>query len=135
MRKPGDLHPPSNSPLHPGPKASPRLSQHMSRSLDQPCPSHKHQIHMHPFAFQASAQQRPLLSTQGSVEMPKVPRKQFPDISQGVCVIPPCPRTDNQKGLLPAPLEAQGLQEQRALLLPDTPRGAGRLIYYCCALG
>lgn len=77
---------------------------------------------MRPFAFWASAQRRPQLSTRGSVEMLKVPGKQLPGISQGVRVIPPCPCTDGQEGLQPALLNVQGLWEQQALLLPDTPK-------------
>lgn len=132
MRMPDDLHPPSNNHLHPGPKPTPVYPSIRAGAWTSHPTSHKHQVHTHSFTFWASAQ--PLLSTQSSVKMVKVPSKQLPGISQAICVTLPFPCTDRQEGL-PAPSEAQGLQEQQALLLPDTPRGAGGLIYYCCALG
>lgn len=41
----------SNNLLCAGPKANPHLSHHMGRRLDQPCPSHKHQINTRPLHF------------------------------------------------------------------------------------
>lgn len=66
------------------------------------------------------------------VNMWKVVRKQLPGIFQ---VIPPCACTDSQEELLPAPLENQGLWKTQILMLLNTHRGVGGLIYYGCALG
>lgn len=109
------------------PKPTPPLSRDVTGSPDQPCPSHRRQIHTYPFAFQASARRRPLLSARGLVGMPKVPSKQLPGFSRGIRVIPPRPRTECQEGLLPAPSEAQGLREQRGFAAAGYPQEGRRV--------